>query len=147
MARSNSDLVFIDATAYDLQLTADVVPHAEVLPLTAEQDGIEQITAALAERSGLQGLHIVSFGGTGSLQLGATQLTLFNLDQYGWQLQQWGESLSPGAEIVFYDFVGSAEAVTSQFSTPFLSRLRLLTGANIALLNRPALTLPRPIVL
>ncbi|MFM7423835.1 MAG: DUF4347 domain-containing protein [Elainella sp.] len=147
MARSNSDLVFIDATAHDLQLTAYVAPEAEVMILTAEQDGIEQITTALTGRSGLQILHIVSFSGSGSLQLGSTQLTLFNLDQYGWQLQQWGESLVPGAEIVFYDFVGSAEAVTSQFSAPFLSRLRLLTGANIALMNRQELVLPRPVVL
>jgi hypothetical protein len=147
MARFNSDLVFVDATAYDLQITADVAPSAEVLTLTADQDGIEQITAALAGRSGLQTLHIVSFGGSGSLQLGKTQLTLFNLDRYGWQLQQWGESLEPGAEIVFYDFVGSTEAVASQFSAPFLSRLRLLTGANIALLNQQELVLPRPIVL
>lgn len=147
MARFHPDLVFIDATAHDLQLMADVAPEAEVLTLTAEQDGIEQITTALAGRSGLQTLHIVSFGGSGSLQLGSTQLTLFNLDRYGWQLQQWGESLVPGAEIVFYDFVGSAEAVTSQFSAPFLNRLHLLTGANIALMNRPALALPRPVVL
>lgn len=137
MARSSSlNLVFVDATVSALQMgVGNVVPQAEVLTLTADQDGIEQITAALAARSGIQSLHILSLGGPGSLQLGATQLTLFNLDRYGWQLQQWGESLIPGAEIVFHDLASTSDALTSQFSAPFLNRLRLLTGAKIALLN------------
>jgi hypothetical protein len=137
MARSSSlNLVFVDATINALQIgTGNVVPQAEVLTLTADQDGIEQITAALAARSHIQSLHILSLGGSGSLQLGATQLTLFNLDRYGWQLQQWGESLIPGAEIVFHDLASTSDASTSQFSAPFLNRLHLLTGAKITLLN------------
>ncbi|MBW4466712.1 MAG: DUF4347 domain-containing protein [Pegethrix bostrychoides GSE-TBD4-15B] len=103
-------------------------PKLERLELAAEQDGILQVTAALSNRTGLKSLHIAASGQAGSLQLGTAQLTLFNLDRYGWELQQWGESLMTGAQIVLHE--GTAGS-TSQFSSAFLSRLQLLTGAKI----------------
>ncbi len=114
------------------QLTSPLAAKPELLNLTAEQDGILQITAALSQRSGLSSLHLVSSGEAGSLQLGATQLTLFNLDRYGWELQQWGESLAAEAEIVLHEG-WPIEGLASQFSGAFLSRLHLLTGAKIRL--------------
>ena len=123
----------VDLTVNHLSvLPTQMASKAELLELAADQDGVEQITEALRERRGLQCLHIVASGGLGSLQLGTAQLTLFNLDRYGWELQQWGEALLAGAEIVFHEEL-SAENGASQLSGGFLSRLHLLTGAKIRL--------------
>lgn len=128
-ANQPTTLFVIDSTSLPA-LSAQAVAKLELLELAAEQDGILQITAALSQRIGLKSLHIVSSGNSGSLQLGAAQLTLFNLDRYGWELQQWGESLTAEAEIVLHQ--AAAEGFT-QFSEAFLSRLQLLTGAKITL--------------
>jgi hypothetical protein len=129
-------LLFVDPTASLPNLPAQIAPKAELLALDADQDGVEQITMALSRRTGLQRLHIVSSCRAGSLQLGKTQLTLFNLDRYGWELQQWGESLAAEAEIVFHEGAGLdaddlSSQVSGQFSSMFLNRLHLLTGAKI----------------
>lgn len=131
-----TSLLFVDPTVNDLPiLPAQIGSKPELLELAADRDGIEQITATLRERRGLRSLYIVAAGGLGSLQLGRAQLTLFNLEQYGWELQQWGESLLAEAEIVLHASLPaeSADNLASQFSGAFLSRLHLLTGAKIIL--------------
>ena len=127
-------LLFVDSTLSDLSiLPVQISSKAELIEIAVDQDGVEQITAALRERCGLQSLHIFS-SSRGRLQLGTAQLTLFNLDRYSWELQQWGESLMAGAEIVFHqDVMPGSDNVASQFSGAFLSRLHLLTGAKITL--------------
>lgn len=135
MARSSTSiaLVFTDSAsdAYPI-LAAGDLPEAEWVFLDADRDGIEQITQVLADRSGLQSLHIIFSGSPSNLKLGSAHLTLFNLDRYGWQLQQWGEALRPNATILLYvaNNAASNGAVVS-LSVPFLIRLGLLTGANI----------------
>jgi len=125
-------LLFVAPTIDLPNLSVQIAPKVERLALAADQDGVEQITTALSGRIGLQRLHIVSSGHAGSLQLGTTHLTLFNLDRYGWELQQWGESLVAGAEIVFHEaVVPGLDHLDSQFSSAFLNRLHLLTGAKI----------------
>lgn len=135
MARSSTStaLVFIDSAsdAYPI-LAAGDLPEAEWVFLDADRDGVEQITQVLANRSGLQSLHIVFSGSPGHLKLGSAQLTLFNLDHYGWQLQQWGEALGPNATILLYSAnSAAANGAVVSLSVPFLIRLGLLTGANI----------------
>lgn len=136
MAPSTSTALVFTNSASDTQfiLFKGLPPGAEWIVLDAEQDGIEQITAVLANRSGIQSLHIVLPAGLSNLKLGSADLTLFNLDRYGWQLQQWGEALGPNGNISLYgchDQTGSRGAVV-HLSSPLLTRLRLLTGANIA---------------
>jgi hypothetical protein len=130
-------LLFVDPTVGDLPiLPAQIAPKAEMLGLAADQDGVEQITAALSNRHGLHSLHIVSPSHSGRLQLGTAHLTLFNLERYGWELQQWGESLMAGAEIVFHEgAVHGSDNLASPFSEAFLSRLHLLTGTKIILVE------------
>lgn len=136
MARPSNltNLAFIDsALAADHALIEEILPETEVVVLAADRDGIEQITLALAHRRRLQSIHIVFHGDPTSLRLGSTHLTLFSLDRYGWQLQQWGEALAPNAQILLYCSDGSTAGDLEMARLPMglLNRLRLLTGARI----------------
>ena len=125
-------LVFIDLSVEDAQsLMSGVVPGAEVILLDSRRNGVEQITAALAHRPGINRIHLVSHGAPGSLQLGATQLTLENLDATGDALGQWfpntNSSQNP-PEILLY---GCRVAEGSR-GRAFVQRLGQLTKAMVA---------------
>jgi hypothetical protein len=125
-------LVLIDAAVHHVWAFNPGCLAAKVQFLSAERDGVEQITEILTSHNRIQTLHIVTQGNSESVQLGSTHLTLFNLDGYGWQLQQWGEALAPDGTIVLYGYSADSAANTNfALSAPFLDRLRLLTGANI----------------
>ncbi|HBE54284.1 MAG TPA: hypothetical protein DDW76_37430, partial [Cyanobacteria bacterium UBA11369] len=97
------EIVFIDATVPDYQTLIDSA-HAgtQVVLLDPSQDGIAQITAAL-QGGNFSALHIVSHGSEGSIQLGSSILNAQTLEtEYAPSLQQWRESLTPDADILFY---------------------------------------------
>jgi hypothetical protein len=125
-------LVFIDLSVEDAQsLMSGVVPGAEVILLDSRRNGVEQITAALAHRPGINRIHLVSHGGPGSLQLGATQLTLENLDATADALGQWfattNSSQNP-PEILLY----GCRVAEGSLGRAFVQRFGKLTGAMVA---------------
>ena len=68
------ELVIVDSSTPNYEfLVNDLIAERgdgrsfEVLILDADQDGIQQITAALAERSDLDAVHIISHGSDGSV--------------------------------------------------------------------------------
>ena len=70
-------IVFIDAAVDDVQTLADgAIPGAEIIFLDPNQDGVEQITETLKQRTAVSSVHIVSHGSPGCLSLGSTQLCL-----------------------------------------------------------------------
>jgi hypothetical protein len=99
-----------------------------VVVLDGTQDGVTQITAALRDYSNLSAVHIFSEGQPGRLQLGSSRLETGNLDRYQADLQSWGRSLSPSADLLIYGcrLAGDAagKALVDQIST--------LTGADVA---------------
>lgn len=107
-----------------------ILPHArlrsKLFHLDLHQDGIAQMTAELANHHGIQTLHFICNDPQGSLKLGSTHLTLFNLDRYGWQLQQWGEALAPRAQIIFHR---GPQTIGPEISSLLITRLALLTGS------------------
>ncbi|NEP13050.1 MAG: DUF4347 domain-containing protein [Symploca sp. SIO2C1] len=120
-------LVVIDPRVDAYQMLAEGVHKgANVLILDPRQDGIEQITQALAGDSTSTNLHIICHGAPGTLHLGKTFLNTGNLEQYRQQLEGWGV-----AEILFYACnLAAIEEISS--SQSFLSRFHQLTGAKIA---------------
>ncbi|MBD0362592.1 MAG: DUF4347 domain-containing protein [Coleofasciculus sp. C3-bin4] len=125
-------LVFIDLSVEDAQsLISGVVPGAEVILLDSKRNGVEQITAALAHRPGINRIHLVSHGGPGSLQLGATQLTLENLDATGDALGQWFSTTNSSQnppEILLY----GCRVAEGSLGRAFVQRFSQLTGAMVA---------------
>ncbi|MBD2112399.1 MULTISPECIES: DUF4347 domain-containing protein [Cyanophyceae] len=122
-------IVFVD----DSIANADVLlkglnPSLDVVFLDSARDGIDQITEALRSYSGLDSIHLLSHGEAGGLTLGATALNANTLDSYGSQLNQWGRSLSDGADLLLYGCnVGFG---LSGFD--FVDRLSQITGADVA---------------
>lgn len=81
-------LVVIDPRVEDYSmLAAGVDSGASVVILDLNQDGVEQISEALASTS-CTSLHIVCHGAPGSLELGKTPLSDDSLEQYNHLLQQ-----------------------------------------------------------
>lgn len=125
----NSTLVFVDAGIADAEtLVAGVVPGAEVVMLTPDQDGVSQITQVLAERQGLSSVQIISHGMSAGLQLGTGELNLDTLNTYTSQLQTWAGALTSEADILFYGCNLAATALGEQF----IEQVSQLTGADVA---------------
>ena len=89
----NIQIVFVDSAVEDWQsLAAGVKPGMEVVLVDRAKDGIAQIAEALESRKGIESVHIISHGESGSLQLGKTSLNSDNLETYRDCLKQWFSS-------------------------------------------------------
>jgi Domain of unknown function (DUF4347)/Putative Ig domain/Calx-beta domain/Domain of unknown function (DUF4114)/RTX calcium-binding nonapeptide repeat (4 copies) len=102
-AVSSNQLVFIDRNISDYEvLAAGLVPGLRVVVLSGEQDGIDQMTLALAGCQGLAAIHVVSHGLPGLMQLGNGHLCLGNMAEYADRLRSWSGALAVGGEILLY---------------------------------------------
>jgi len=122
-------LVVIDAGVAQVSaLVGDIASsQADVLLLSAEQDGVAQITKALQGRSQLSSLHIVSHGTPGSLHLGNTELSFETLGQYADAIANWSHHLK-GQDILLY----GCQVAKGAMGHLLLQQVQQLTGANIA---------------
>ncbi|MEG4924692.1 DUF4347 domain-containing protein, partial [Microcoleus sp. F10-D1] len=129
-----SSIAFLDSALPDAQtLRNGIAAGTEVITLDAARDGVAQITAALATRSNIKSIHIISHGRPASLQLGAIDLNLTNLKKYGKQLQRWSRSLAESGEILLY----GCEAAAGDAGANFVQQLSQLTKAKIAASRGP----------
>ena len=127
---SRTKVAFVDPTVPNYQeFLSGMDPHIEVILLDGGQDGMEQIAASLAGRTGIDAIHIVSHGAEGQLSLGTGTLTQESMSgQYSDELAAIRLSLSESADILVYgcDF---AEGQAGQEAATLLSQL---TGADVA---------------
>ena len=119
--------VVLDSGIDNLPLLVSHLSHADVLVLDSSQDGIEQITAALAARQSVSSLHIVSHGMPGQLLLGNSKLGFNSLEYYTDQLMSWADKLK-GKDVLLY----GCQVAKGAMGHLFLQQLHQLTGANIA---------------
>jgi hypothetical protein len=99
----HKEIVFVDAAMENYPLlVAGVVAGPEVVVVSIDQDGIEQITKVLRKRRELTCIHLVCLGSIGQLQLGSAALNLNNLERYVWDLTIWSNALAPNAELLIY---------------------------------------------
>ncbi|MGJ3254170.1 MAG: DUF4347 domain-containing protein [Elainellaceae cyanobacterium] len=122
-------LVFVDSSVDDYQyLISGIVPDAEAITLCANQDGIRQITDALAQYRRVDQVHIISHGEPGVVHLGSSQVDLETLDQSLPQLSAWKNSLADDAEILLY----GCQIAAGDRGQRLIHQLSYLTGAKIA---------------
>jgi hypothetical protein len=125
---SSQRLVFIDAAVQDYaDLAAGAIPGAEVIVLHPYEDGVAQISLALA-RTPVSSIHLVAHGSPGSLQLGNAKLSLDTLTQYQSQLQQWRSALSERAELLIY----GCRVADTVVGMAFIQALKGLLGVEVA---------------
>ena len=124
-----NSLVFIDTNVEDYHsLVAGVKPETEAILLDSTSDGVAQITAALAGRTGIKTVHVVSHGSPGAIRIGNTQLSLDTIEQYRSQLQQWRDALDEDVDLLLY----GCNVAAGERGLTYLERLKDLVGVEIA---------------
>jgi hypothetical protein len=129
----NQQIVFVDSAVEDWQsLAVGVKAGTEVILVDRARDGIEQIASALQSRKGIESVHIISHGESGSLQLGQTRLNSDNLETYRDCFKRWFSSsvnsLQNRCEILLY----GCNVAAGKKGEAFVQKLSKLTKANIA---------------
>ncbi|MGH8537584.1 MAG: DUF4347 domain-containing protein, partial [Gammaproteobacteria bacterium] len=124
------EIVFIDTSVEDYQkLIAGIDPSAEVVLLDATRDGVEQIAEALAGRSGIDAIHIVSHGSQAELRLGTARLTLDSMTgRYVDELAVLGQALTDEADLLVY----GCDFGQGQLGQEAATTLARITGADVA---------------
>ena len=123
------EIVFVDTRAPNYQeLLKAVSPNAEVVLLSTNKDGVQQIADALAGRTGIDAIHIISHGDSGVLLLGNGPLFEGNLAQYATQLSNIGKALTTDGDILLY----GCEVGAGSEGQAFVTKLAGMTGADIA---------------
>ncbi|OED37191.1 hypothetical protein AB833_24395 [Chromatiales bacterium (ex Bugula neritina AB1)] len=102
------EYVFIDPAVEDanslLELTQLDSPTHErrVVWLNAESNGIDQIATALSRATGVDAIHLLSHGDGKGIQLGSTFFDLETSKEYAANMEVWGLSLAPDADLLIY---------------------------------------------
>ena len=123
-------LVMIDSTVENHRVLAkQMVADTKTFVLTADSDGIEQITKILQRHTEIVSLHIISNNTFDHFSLGSTKLDLNLLDRYAWDLQDWCSSFSATGigKIVLY----GCKAVAGENGFEFVHRFSQLTGVDM----------------
>ncbi|MEG4543012.1 DUF4347 domain-containing protein, partial [Microcoleus sp. Aus8_D2] len=129
-----SSIAFLDSALPDIQnLRNGIAVGIEVIIIDAARDGVAQITEVLGSRSNIRSIHIISHGRPASLQLGAIDLNLTNLNFYANKLQRWWRSLVESAEILLY----GCDVASGETGANFVQQLSRLTRAKIAASSGP----------
>ncbi len=131
------ELVFIDTGVENYQALLDDIwnhqdpaRHIDVVLLSAQEDGLTQITETLAQYTTekLDAVHFVTHGADRAIKLGDTWLDAATLDQHRDQIASWGEALQPGADLLVY----GCDLAGNDLGRALLNNLVELTGADIA---------------
>ncbi|MGB7248169.1 MAG: DUF4347 domain-containing protein, partial [Phormidesmis sp.] len=132
-ASSRQELVVVDAGVEDKEaLIADFESRGvEYVVLDGDGDGVSQITEVLANRSGLDALHIISHGSQGQAHLGNAVLSADTIDGYSDELADWGEALGAEGDILFY----GCDLADGPGGASFVNEISALTGADVAASN------------
>ncbi|KAB2963775.1 DUF4347 domain-containing protein, partial [Zoogloea sp.] len=124
-----TEIVFITTSTPEWQkLASNVRAGVEVVLLDPEHDGLAQIDAALAGRTGITALHFVSHGADGMVVLGNTPLDTDGLVERASEVAAWRGHLSADADILLY---GCDVAADTQ-GRAFADLLAQVTGADVA---------------
>jgi hypothetical protein len=129
-------LIVIDSAADHHQHLAEAIAQAgangasatvvATVVIKPNQDGVQQILAAMHRFSTVTTIHVIANGGPGWLQLGNVQLNAATLDRYGWDL------LTGFSEQTFSLYLYANHLAAAETGAEFIRRLHHFTGANIA---------------
>lgn len=126
------ELVFLDQSVngYEGLLTEiENSSHRSIITVSLEEDAIAQITDTLRQyqENSISGIHIISHGQEGNIQLGNINLSRDNLSNYTDELTAWGESLTENGDILFY----GCNVAQGQIGKEFVHNLSKITQADI----------------
>jgi len=129
------ELVFVDTSVDDYQqLLDDLWTHddddrqIDVVLLTGNRDGIDQISETLSRYDDLDAVHVVSHGTDGKVKLGSTWLNANNLGGYAGQIAGWQDALTSDADLLFY----GCDLAAGDDGQSLMESIGALTGADVA---------------
>ena len=126
---SGTQILFIDARVADADnFLSHVDPSITVVRLDADEDGLTQIARALAGRSEVTALHIVSHGDPGALQLGSITFDAAAFAGHAAELAAIRGTLAAGADLLLY----GCDVASDSKGVDFLAALADATGADVA---------------
>jgi VCBS repeat-containing protein len=132
---TSQEIIFIDSRVEDADiLRGSFAGNAEVHLIQADSDGVEQIAAALNGRVGIDAIHIISHGRSGTLDLGSTKLTEASMEsRHADEMAIIRNALSDSADILLYgcDFGAGARGESA------IAALAMATGADVAASEDP----------
>ena len=124
-----AEIIFVDARVADVQAFLDAHQQSEVVVLDPSRDGVAQIAAALAGRTGIGAVQILSHGDAGRLELGSATLDAQGIDgQYAQDMAVIKSALTDNADILIY----GCDVAAGEAGQSFLATLAAATGADIA---------------
>ncbi|WP_273163110.1 DUF4347 domain-containing protein [Massilia timonae] len=125
----NGEIAFIDTSIAGYQtLLEGLREGVEAVLIDGAHDGVAQIAAALAGRSGIEAVHVFTHGAPGMLQLGATRLTESSLADHAADLGVLRSALAEGADLLLY----GCDVAAGDGGESFLQALSAATGADVA---------------
>jgi Ca2+-binding RTX toxin-like protein len=128
------NIVFIDRRIADAQtLIAGLSADSEWVWLTAEDNGLLQMQAVLANRHDLASIRILAHGRPGTLMLGAGELTRDTLDQHVAELAMIGRALAREGDVQIY----GCEVGQGSAGRAFVRALAEALGAHVAASSTP----------
>ncbi|MCW6035928.1 CHAT domain-containing protein [Spirulina subsalsa FACHB-351] len=120
---------FIDATVKDYeQFLYGGIPGTTHIVVTPKESGMRKITDSLIGITGINSLQIISEGNEGNFWLGQDFVSAENIEQYQEQMQQWGQSLAVGADILLW----SCYTALGTQGDILLASIANATGADVA---------------
>ncbi|MEM8672094.1 MAG: DUF2341 domain-containing protein, partial [Planctomycetota bacterium] len=128
------EVVFIDAAVEDAETLIEGLQNNSgetqwlVIELSADQDGIAQISSTLAQLSGVDAIHLISHGDQGGIQLGNTRLSDQSIDAYAADLAGWSNALDGHADLLIY----GCDLASTEEGEMLVDELAALTGADVA---------------
>ena len=126
------ELVFVDPTLPDLDtLLAGLGPGGagrEIVWLAPDSDGVAVISATLAQRQGVDAVHLLTHGSDGQVRLGSATLDSARLLQRASEIAGWSSALTADADLLIYGCDVAASAAGRQL----VRDLAALTGADVA---------------
>ncbi len=131
------EIVFVDARVSndDALLVAlqDRIENGtvELIRLQANEDGLATISATLAERDGIQAVHIITHGASAQTQLGSLQMDAALLEASAAELAGWSLALTADADLFIY----GCDVAQGEEGAAFVARLAQITGADVTASN------------
>jgi CSLREA domain-containing protein len=128
---ANRELLFVDASVSgSAELLLGIRTSIDVVQLDPHRDGLEQILATLAQRGGIDAVHIVAHGEASVLRLGNLTLDRSELDRRAAQIQSTFQQLAPDGipDLLFY----ACDLASGTDGVAFVEQIASLTGAAVA---------------
>ena len=129
------EIAFVDASLPDVQqLIAGLDRSVEIVLIDANRDGMAQIAQALAGRTQVDAVHLLSHGSPGEVRLGTALLTTTSIaGDYADELATIKSALSDRADLLIY----GCDAAEGMAGMALVQALADSTGAEVAASTDP----------